>query len=151
MRDFEYRTRRGASKNKAGRKAGASKSRRLRAAMLGWIAPSRSGENRHGGSSRGSMSVDRRIAPAPSHSILCAIAVLAITVALAVVVPPDAMAQTLTQPNPQTKSPPPTVTTKSRPAGHVKICDAYGAGFVNIPGTDACIKVGGGVTVDVGR
>jgi hypothetical protein len=97
------------------------------------------------------MSVNRRITSAPRHRILRAIAVLAITVALAVVVSPGAMAQTLTQPNPQTKSPPPAVTTKSRPAGHVKICDAYGAGFVNIPGTDACIKVGGGVTVDAGR
>jgi hypothetical protein len=97
------------------------------------------------------MSVNRRIAFAPRHLILRAIAVLALTAALAVVVSPGAMAQTLTQPNPQPKSPPPTVTTKSRPAGHVKICDAYGAGFVNIPGTDACIKVGGGVTVDAGR
>jgi hypothetical protein len=69
---------------------------------------------------------------------------------LAAMVSPGA-AQTLTQPNPQTKTPPPAVTTKSRPAGHVKTCDAYGAGFRNIPGTDACIKIGGSVTVDVGR
>lgn len=93
----------------------------------------------------------RRIAPATPQPILRAIAVLAITAAPALVVSPGAMAQTLTQPNPQTKSPPPAGTTKSRPAGHAKICDAYGAGFVNIPGTDACIKVGGGVTVDAGR
>jgi hypothetical protein len=33
----------------------------------------------------------------------------------------------------------------------VKTCDAYGAGFRNIPGTDTCIKIGGGVTVDIGR
>jgi hypothetical protein len=97
------------------------------------------------------MSMHRRIAPAPRHPMLRAIGVLAVTAALAAVASPGAMAQTLTQPNPQTKSPPPTVTTKSRPAGHVKICDAYGAGFVNIPGTDACIKIGGGVTVDAGR
>jgi hypothetical protein len=97
------------------------------------------------------MSVIRRIASTPPHPILRAIAVLAITAALAVVASPGAMAQTLTQPNPQTKNSPPAVTTKSRPAGHVKICDAYGAGFVNIPGTDACIKIGGGVTVDAGR
>ena len=76
--------------------------------------------------------------------------VLATAAALAIAVLPCA-AQTLTQPNPQTKTPPPAAATKSRPAGYVKTCDAYGAGFRNIPGTDACLKIGGGVTVDVGR
>jgi hypothetical protein len=76
--------------------------------------------------------------------------VLATAAVLAIVVSPGA-AQTLTQPNSQTKTQPPAVTTKSRPAAHVKTCDAYGAGFRNIPGTDACLKIGGGVTVDVGR
>jgi hypothetical protein len=74
----------------------------------------------------------------------------ATAVALAIVISPG-VAQTLTQPNPQTKATPPTVTTKSRSTGHVKTCDAYGAGFRNIPGTDACLKIGGGVTVDVGH
>jgi hypothetical protein len=76
--------------------------------------------------------------------------VLATAAVLAIVVSPGA-AQTLTQPNTQTKTPPPAVTTKSRPTARVKTCDAYGAGFRNIPGTDACIKIGGGVTVDVGH
>jgi Porin subfamily len=76
--------------------------------------------------------------------------VLATAAVLAIVVSPGA-AQTLTQPNSQTKTPPSAAATKSRPAGHVKTCDAYGADFRNIPGTDACIKIGGGVTVDVGH
>jgi hypothetical protein len=76
--------------------------------------------------------------------------VLATAAALAIAVSPGA-AQTLTQPNPQTKTPPSAAATRSRPAGPVKTCDAYGAGFRNIPGTDACLKIGGGVTVDVGR
>jgi Porin subfamily len=76
--------------------------------------------------------------------------VLATAVAMAIVVSPGA-AQTLTQPNSQTKTPPSAIAPKSRPTGHVKTCDAYGAGFRNIPGTDACLKIGGGVTVDVGR
>jgi len=76
--------------------------------------------------------------------------VLATAAVLAIVVSPGA-AQTLMQPSPQTRTPPPAVTTKSRPTGHVKTCDAYGAGFRNIPGTDACLKIGGSVTVDVGR
>ena len=32
---------------------------------------------------------------------------------------------------------------KAAPATYVKICDAYGAGFFFIPGTDTCLKVGG--------
>ncbi|HLN37565.1 MAG TPA: porin [Xanthobacteraceae bacterium] len=78
--------------------------------------------------------------------------ILATAAALAIVVSPG-LAQTLTQPNPasETKTPPPAATTKSRQTGHVRTCDAYGAGFRNIPGTDACLKIGGGVTVDVGR
>jgi hypothetical protein len=76
--------------------------------------------------------------------------VLATAAVLALAVSPGA-AQTLTQPNPQRKTPPPEVTTKSRQTAHVKTCDAYGAGFRNIPGTDACLKIGGSVTIDVGH
>jgi hypothetical protein len=78
--------------------------------------------------------------------------ILAIAAALAIGGSPG-LAQTLTQPNPvaATKTSPPTNAAKPRHTGHVKTCDAYGAGFRNIPGTDACIKIGGGVTVDVGR
>jgi hypothetical protein len=78
--------------------------------------------------------------------------ILATAAALAIVVSP-CRTQTLTQPNPpaETKTSPPNGATKSRHAGHLKTCDAYGAGFRNIPGTDACIKIGGGVTVEGGR
>jgi Porin subfamily len=78
--------------------------------------------------------------------------VLATAVALAAAVS-SGVAQTLTQPNPtpQAETPPPKDAARSRHTGRVKTCDAYGAGFRNIPGTDACIKIGGGVTVDVGH
>jgi hypothetical protein len=79
--------------------------------------------------------------------------VLATAVALAAAVS-SGVAQTLTQPNPTPHAetpPPPKDAAKSRHTGRVKTCDAYGAGFRNIPGTDACIKIGGSVTVDVGR
>ncbi len=39
-------------------------------------------------------------------------------------------------------------TKKAAPATYVKVCDAYGAGFFYIPGTDTCIKVGGRVRAD---
>jgi hypothetical protein len=32
---------------------------------------------------------------------------------------------------------------KAKPVEYVKICGLYGAGFFYIPGTDACLKVGG--------
>src|SRR5947209_18311559 len=34
-------------------------------------------------------------------------------------------------------------TRKAAPVAYVRICDAYGAGFFYIPGTDTCLKVGG--------
>ncbi len=37
---------------------------------------------------------------------------------------------------------------KAAPVNYVKVCDAYGAGFYTIPGTDTCIKVGGRVRAD---
>jgi hypothetical protein len=72
-------------------------------------------------------------------TIIAAIATLA-------VVGDGAVAQTLTNPNPPTPSRPPPAA-KPDTSAHVKSCSAYGAGFVNIPGTDACVKVGGSVTV----
>jgi len=38
---------------------------------------------------------------------------------------------------------------KAAPVEYVRICDAYGAGFYWIPGTDTCLKVGGRVRVDM--
>src|SRR5665647_769578 len=37
---------------------------------------------------------------------------------------------------------------KAAPASYVKICDAYGAGFFYIPGTDTCIRLGGYVRAE---
>jgi hypothetical protein len=37
---------------------------------------------------------------------------------------------------------------KAAPVNYVKICDAYGAGFYTIPGTETCIKLGGRVRAD---
>ncbi|MDB5509177.1 MAG: hypothetical protein JWL93_1646, partial [Hyphomicrobiales bacterium] len=37
---------------------------------------------------------------------------------------------------------------KAAPVAYVKVCDAYGAGFFYIPGTDTCVKVGGRVRAD---
>ena len=37
---------------------------------------------------------------------------------------------------------------KAAPATYVKICDAYGAGFLYIPGTETCVKLGGYVRAE---
>jgi hypothetical protein len=92
--------------------------------------------------------MDCRIACLAGRQILCTVAVMA---ALAVVFAPAVSAQTLTTPNAGAAASPPPVTTKPRPAEHVKSCSKYGAGFVNMPGTDACIKIGGGVTAEFGH
>ena len=37
---------------------------------------------------------------------------------------------------------------KAAPVSYVKVCDAYGAGFFYIPGTDTCVKLGGYVRAE---
>jgi hypothetical protein len=75
--------------------------------------------------------------------------VMAAVVAAAPLVSP-ARAQTLTNPNPPSKWSPPQTAAKSPPAAHEKSCSSFGAGFVNVPGTDTCIKVGGWVEMQSG-
>jgi hypothetical protein len=58
-----------------------------------------------------------------------------------------AVAQTLSDPAP-TKWSPPSKAAKSQHAARLKACSAFGPGFVNVPGTDACVKIGGWVTVE---
>jgi Porin subfamily len=78
--------------------------------------------------------------------MLHTVGLVAASTMLAVVFVSAALAQTLTKPNPQTKISSPHA--KSLPTARMKSCSLYGAGFVNVPGTDACIKVGGYVTVE---
>jgi len=67
---------------------------------------------------------------------------------LIVITASSALAQTLTQPNPPVRWTPPRRATKSQPSPHGKSCEAFGAGFVAVPGSDACVKIGGWVSVD---
>lgn len=78
------------------------------------------------------------------HSGFC----LAAIVMLAAMASESVAAQTLTAPNPQPKSHPPPAAAKSSSAERMKSCSAYGAGFVQIPGSDACVKIGGFVTIE---
>lgn len=54
-----------------------------------------------------------------------------------------AAAQTLTDPK---TAPPPHPSAKSQAAERTDACRSFGAGFVRIPGTGACVKIGGGAT-----
>lgn len=96
---------------------------------------------------RGLDSMDVRIACLARRSILRASAAPAAAIVMLLAFSSGATAQTLVDPNPSAK-PPSHVTAKSRPAAHEKSCSAYGAGFVNVPGTDTCVKIGGWVSVE---
>src|ERR1700681_4315514 len=37
---------------------------------------------------------------------------------------------------------------KAKPVQYVKVCSLYGDGFYYIPGTDTCLKIGGGVRAE---
>ncbi|HEY2245323.1 MAG: porin [Xanthobacteraceae bacterium] len=71
-----------------------------------------------------------------------------VAVALAVVGVPGIGAQTLTEPNSKPKLSQPSGLAKSEPARRMKSCSTFGAGFVQIPGTDTCVKIGGYVTTE---
>jgi Porin subfamily len=88
-----------------------------------------------------------QIRRAPARGIRYAIAAGVLLAAVPVAF--GAVAQTLSDPSPSAKwSPPPRKAAKSPQAAHAKACGAYGPGFVNVPGTDTCVKIGGWVTVE---
>jgi len=74
--------------------------------------------------------------------------VIAAIIAAAVAVRSGVNAQTLTEPNSKLKLSQPSNLAKSQPAPRSKSCSSFGAGFVQIPGTDTCVKLGGYVTMD---
>jgi len=80
-------------------------------------------------------------------SISRAATVVAATTLLAVFAASRVGAQTITDPGPKTKPSSPPVSAKL-PTDSVKSCSIYGAGFVYVPATGACIKIGGYVETD---
>jgi Porin subfamily len=90
--------------------------------------------------------------PARPGTILLAVVVVAMASAsLMAFAVAQVAAQTLTNPNRPPKWSPPQGGAKSRATAQAKkSCKEFGAGFVNVPGTDACVKVGGFVTVEGG-
>jgi hypothetical protein len=75
-------------------------------------------------------------------------AMIAAAVTFTVTIGDGAGAQTLTDPGSQLAPSRPPYAAKPRASANVKSCSEYGAGFVKIPGTGGCIKIGGSVTVE---
>jgi hypothetical protein len=82
----------------------------------------------------------------PQALVLATASTLLMSLAVA-----DAAAQTLTNPNAPPKWSVPQPAAKSRTTAQAKkFCKEFGAGFVAVPGTDTCVKIGGFVTVESG-
>lgn len=98
--------------------------------------------------------VKRVMATSPARAGAVLLAAIAVAIASALfmgVVVERATAQTLTNPNPPPTWSAPHGTAKSRTSAQTKkSCKEFGAGFVNVPGTDTCVKIGGFVTVEGG-
>jgi hypothetical protein len=80
--------------------------------------------------------------------------ILGAAIVMSIALSAGASAQTLLEPNPKlepkTKPSQPPGTAKSQSGLRTKSCSAFGAGFVQLPGTDTCVKVGGFVTMESG-
>ena len=75
-------------------------------------------------------------------SQLSTISRIASVVFLATAMAASAAAQTLTDPHPGNKNTQPPAS-KSSGTKQLTACPEFGAGFVRMPGSDACIKIGG--------
>jgi hypothetical protein len=54
-------------------------------------------------------------------------------------------------PTPDKKAPAVVRQLPAKRSGGVNSCAAYGPGFVKADGTDTCVKIGGAISIDVGR
>lgn len=75
------------------------------------------------------------------------VVVFAVVIVQALATGVSVHAQTLTNPNPQTRAPTTTVPPENK---QLKSCPAYGAGFVQVPDTNTCVKIGASVQVQGG-
>jgi Porin subfamily len=91
----------------------------------------------------------RGIAVAPARRMVRALAIAVVT---ALPVATGAVAQTLTDPNPAPKLslPRSSGVAKAAPIRPTKSCSQYGDGYVYVPASDTCVKLGGYVQFDAG-
>ena len=74
--------------------------------------------------------------------------VVVLTITLSEAASSGAIAQTLMEPNPKPKLSQPSGLAKPQSGLRTKSCSGFGAGFVQVPGTDTCVKIGGYVTME---
>ena len=87
--------------------------------------------------------MDRWITSPPARPRLF-VALFAAVLAQAVATAASLHAQTLADPNPHPRAPTRTAQPETR---QPKSCPAFGPGFVQVPGTETCVKIGGTVQV----
>jgi hypothetical protein len=99
-----------------------------------------------------------RIASAPVRTVVRTVVVTAVATVLATAAASEVVAQTPPAPTgapnalPRTFPAPAlakTAPVKTAPVRQAKSCSSYGEGFVNVPGTDTCIKAGASVRTEV--
>jgi Porin subfamily len=95
-----------------------------------------------------------RTAPAPVFTVVSTVAVMVAAMIVAAIVASDVVAQTPPSSTAAPKALPRSFATpnvaKTAPMKQTKSCSSYGEGFVNVPGTDTCIKAGGYMRTDAG-
>jgi hypothetical protein len=94
-------------------------------------------------------------ATAPVGSLLAIAAIATLTMAAltmaALTIAPSANAQTATTTStPKASSNWSVPAPKSTPAKRAEPCPAYGEGFVKLPGSDTCVRLGGYVRIEAG-
>jgi Porin subfamily len=84
-----------------------------------------------------------------ANAAIGAAAIMAISMMAAVVMAGGVAAQTLTVPKPKTGlMPAPPHSAESHDGERTNACSSFGPGFAQLPGTDACVKIGGTVTIE---
>jgi hypothetical protein len=95
-----------------------------------------------------------RTAPAPVFTVVSTVAVMVAAMIVAAMVASDVVAQTPPSSTAAPKTLPRSFATpnvaKTAPMKQTKSCSSYGEGFINVPGTDTCIKAGGYMRTDAG-
>jgi hypothetical protein len=93
-----------------------------------------------------------RSASAPVRIILRVVAIVATAAGLPALIASVGLAQTPASPKTESKAQPKwsVPAAKTAPVKRATSCSAYGEGFVNVPGTDTCIKLGGYVRSEAG-
>jgi Porin subfamily len=75
-------------------------------------------------------------------------AIVVLTMTLSQAVSSGVIAQTLMEPNSKLKPSQSSGLAKPQPIRRTKSCSSFGDGFVQIAGTDTCVKIGGFVTIE---